>query len=101
MTFTLLIVIGAVVGWFLPRLMGGESYGIPGDLGVAIVGALLGGLVFNAAVGGWFAGAFAATLFAATGVVALRQVKKVRDRQEAALVASRAASRRARAGARY
>lgn len=101
MTFTILIVIGAMVGWFLPRLMGDECYGVPVDLGVAAGSALLGGLILNAAVGGWIAGAIAAALFASGSLMAMRQVKKVRDKQQAAVVASRAASRRMRStGAR-
>ncbi len=103
MTLTLLIVIGAVAGWLVPRLMGGEGYGIPADLGAAIGGALIGGLIINAAVGGWIAGAIAAAISAVGCVVAMRQVKNVRDRQQTTLAASRAASRRRSqsVGARY
>ncbi len=94
MTFTLLAVIGAVCGWIVPRLMGSEAYGVPADLGVAVFGALIGGLISNVAIGGWVAGGIAAIVCASAAVIVLRQVKALRDKQQMALASARAASRR-------
>ena len=89
-----ILLIGAVIGWVVPRLMGSEAYGVPADLGVAVFGALTGGLISNVAIGGWVAGGIAAILCASAAVVALRQVKTLRDRQQMALASARVASRR-------
>ena len=102
MPFTLLAVIGAVCGWIVPRLMGSDAYGVPADLGTAVFGALIGGLIANVAIGGWVAGGIAAILCATAAVVALRQVKAVRDKQQMALASARVASRRrSQSGTRY
>lgn len=57
--------IGLVAGVLASLIVGGTGYGILGDIVVGIVGAFLGGLVFDAA--GWSApwGGIAGTIFVA------------------------------------
>ncbi len=41
------LVIGAVAGWLAGNLMKGGGFGLIGNLIVGIIGAFLGGLIFN------------------------------------------------------
>ncbi len=41
------IVIGLIAGWVAGRFMKGSGYGLFGDLGLGIVGAIVGGWVFE------------------------------------------------------
>ncbi len=42
-----LLIIGLVAGWLASRIMRGGGYGLVGDLIVGVVGAFLGGWLFN------------------------------------------------------
>lgn len=41
------LVIGAVAGWLAGNLMKGRGFGLIGNLIVGIIGAFLGGIIFN------------------------------------------------------
>ena len=41
------IIIGAVAGWLAGQVMKGKGFGFLGNLGIAILGSMVGGLVFN------------------------------------------------------
>jgi len=47
MNFILFLVIGAVAGWLAGKVTKGKGFGLWGNLGVGIVGALLGGFIFT------------------------------------------------------
>jgi uncharacterized membrane protein YeaQ/YmgE (transglycosylase-associated protein family) len=48
MTFLLIIAVGAATGWQLAaRIMKAKSYGLYGNIGIGIAGALIGGYVFG------------------------------------------------------
>lgn len=71
MNFILFILIGLIAGALAGRVVSGHRYGVPGDIGVGIVGAFLGGSIFATflGVGG---GGFSISLFMAfVGAVAL------------------------------
>lgn len=59
------LLVGLVAGVLASLIVGGSGYGILGDIVVGMVGAFLGGLVFQAA--GWAApwGGLAGTIFVA------------------------------------
>ncbi|MFO0908723.1 MAG: GlsB/YeaQ/YmgE family stress response membrane protein [Isosphaeraceae bacterium] len=42
------LVIGVVAGWLAGQIMKGSGFGLVGDLVVGVVGAVLGGFLFNA-----------------------------------------------------
>ena len=42
------IIIGAVAGWLAGQFMRGNGFGLIGDIIVGIIGAFIGGYVFNA-----------------------------------------------------
>jgi uncharacterized membrane protein YeaQ/YmgE (transglycosylase-associated protein family) len=46
-TFLMWIAVGLVAGWLASAVVGG-GYGVIGDIVVGIVGAFLGGMIFNA-----------------------------------------------------
>ena len=41
------VVTGLFVGWFARRMMRGRSYGLPGDVLLGLIGALVGGWVMR------------------------------------------------------
>jgi uncharacterized membrane protein YeaQ/YmgE (transglycosylase-associated protein family) len=48
MTFLLIVAVGAVTGWQLAgRIMKTKSYGLYGNIGIGVAGALIGGYVFG------------------------------------------------------
>lgn len=46
-SFVLFIVIGAIAGWIGGKLVKGEGFGLLGNIIVGIVGAVLGGWIFE------------------------------------------------------
>lgn len=42
-----MIIVGLIAGWLAGYLMQGRGFGILGNIGVGIVGAVLGGFIFN------------------------------------------------------
>ena len=47
MNFILWIIVGIVAGWLAGVIMKGGGYGLIGDLILGLVGALVGGFLFN------------------------------------------------------
>ena len=46
-SLVLFLVIGLVAGWLASRIMRGGGFGLVGDLIVGVIGAFLGGWLFN------------------------------------------------------
>ena len=42
------LIIGLVAGWLDGKIMKGHGFGLAGDLVIGVIGAILGGLLFNA-----------------------------------------------------
>ena len=49
MEFFLMILIGVVAGWFAGQFMTGEGFGVIGDIIIGVLGALIGGIIFEKA----------------------------------------------------
>ena len=47
MGFIMFLIIGGVAGWLAGQLMKGRGFGLFGNIGIGIVGAFLGGFLFN------------------------------------------------------
>jgi uncharacterized membrane protein YeaQ/YmgE (transglycosylase-associated protein family) len=47
MDFLWFILIGLAAGWLAGQLVKGSGYGVFGDIGLGVVGSLLGGFLFN------------------------------------------------------
>ena len=82
MDIVLFIVVGLVAGWLAGVLMKGSSYGLVGDSVVVVLGARIGGALFQRlgnSSGGGLAGAIAvATVGAVILVVILRLINQSR-----------------------
>jgi uncharacterized membrane protein YeaQ/YmgE (transglycosylase-associated protein family) len=63
-TLLLWIVIGLIAGWLASAVVGGP-FGLIGDIIVGVVGAFVGGLIFNALGIGTPFGGIAGTIFVA------------------------------------
>jgi uncharacterized membrane protein YeaQ/YmgE (transglycosylase-associated protein family) len=63
-SLVLWIVIGLISGWLASAVVGG-GYGLVGDIIIGVVGAFLGGIVFNALDIGVPFGGIAGTIFVA------------------------------------
>ena len=48
MNIILFLLIGLVAGWLAGKIMKGKGFGLVGNLVVGVVGAFIGGFVFNA-----------------------------------------------------
>lgn len=48
MNFLWFAIVGIVAGWFAGQIMKGAGFGLVGNLVVGVVGAFVGGLLFNA-----------------------------------------------------
>ncbi|MGC3874007.1 GlsB/YeaQ/YmgE family stress response membrane protein [Halomonas sp. GXIMD04776] len=79
MGLILWLIIGGLAGWIAGNIMRGGGFGIFGNVGVGIVGAVLGGLLFRLL--GLHAGGFIGSLVTATvgAVLLLWIVSKVRQ----------------------
>jgi uncharacterized membrane protein YeaQ/YmgE (transglycosylase-associated protein family) len=76
----LFILIGLAAGWLAGQIMKGSSFGIVGDIIVGVIGALIGGFLFQRS-GVWPAsGLFGSLLVATIGAIILlfllRLIKK-------------------------
>ncbi len=68
--------IGLIAGWLAAVLVKGRGFGIVGDIIVGIIGAELGGWIFNAI--GWVTyGFWGAVLMAAVGAIVLLIIIKL------------------------
>jgi uncharacterized membrane protein YeaQ/YmgE (transglycosylase-associated protein family) len=80
MEFFWMFLIGMIAGWLAGQFMGGTRYGVVGDIIVGVIGALIGGILFEKA--GLFAGSslIGSLIVATTGAIVslygLRMVKK-------------------------
>lgn len=74
------IVIGLAAGWLAGQVMKGGGYGIVGDIVIGVIGALLGGLLFQRSVLIAGSGLLGSLVVAAIGAVVflllLRLIKK-------------------------
>jgi uncharacterized membrane protein YeaQ/YmgE (transglycosylase-associated protein family) len=74
------MVIGLVAGWLASAVVGG-GYGLIGDIVVGVVGAFLGGLIFNRAGWGTPFGGLAGTIFVAfIGAIVLLLILRLLSR---------------------
>lgn len=76
-----MILIGIVAGWLAGQLMTGEGFGLIGDLSAGVIGALIGGTLFEKtgiSTGSGFTGSLiVATTCAIVLLYGMRMVKKV------------------------
>ena len=70
MNIILFLLIGLVAGWLAGKIMKGKGFGLVGNLVVGIVGALIGGFVFNA-LNIAFAGIIGSLIAAVVGALIL------------------------------
>lgn len=66
----LFLIIGLIAGWLASRIMRGGSLGLVGDLIVGVVGAILGGWLFNL-LGITVGGIFGSLVTALVGAIVL------------------------------
>lgn len=70
------LIIGLVAGWLAGKIMKGHGFGLAGDLVIGVIGAFLGGLLFNA-VGLIAYGRLGALIKATVGAVVLLVLVRV------------------------
>ena len=46
-TILIIVAIGAVAGWLAGVIMSGSGFGLPGDIVIGIIGAVIGGFLFG------------------------------------------------------
>jgi uncharacterized membrane protein YeaQ/YmgE (transglycosylase-associated protein family) len=75
------IVVGLVAGWATGKIMRGAGYGVLADIGLGVVGAVVGGMIMTAlgvyTTGGIIPTILVAILGAVVVVVAVRLLRKV------------------------
>lgn len=74
------LIIGVFAGWLAGRFMKGRGFGLVGDLIVGVVGAMLGGLIFQAlgiVAIGRFGHLIVATIGAIVFVALVRGLRRV------------------------
>ena len=80
MEFFWMILIGMIAGWLAGQFMSGIGYGVIGDIIVGVVGALIGGLLFQNTGIMPGSGLIGSLIVATTGAIiflyGLRMVKK-------------------------
>lgn len=80
MSILLFLVIGLVAGWLAGLLVKGGGFGVIGDMVVGVLGALIGGLIFEkfgvSSGGGPVGSIIVATIGAVILIYVLRLVKK-------------------------
>jgi uncharacterized membrane protein YeaQ/YmgE (transglycosylase-associated protein family) len=80
MELMLFIVIGLAAGWLARHIMKGDRFGVVGDIVVGVIGAVIGGVLFQrsgAFVGNGLAGSLiVATIGAVILLFVLRLIKK-------------------------
>lgn len=79
MHIVLLLILGALAGWLAARLVKGHGLGLWGNVGVGVVGALLGGTLLGQ-LGVRLAGPFGQFLTAALGAVTLLWLARLFER---------------------
>ena len=79
MQFIWFIVIGLVAGWLAGQFMKGGGFGVVGDIVVGVLGAMLGGWLFNAlgvSWGGLVGSIVVATIGAIVLIFIVRLIKR-------------------------
>jgi uncharacterized membrane protein YeaQ/YmgE (transglycosylase-associated protein family) len=80
MEYIWMILIGMTAGWFAGQFMTGKGFGVVGDIITGMLGALIGGLVFQKAGllsgGGLIGSLIVATIGAIIFLYGLRMVKR-------------------------
>lgn len=80
MSILLFLVIGLIAGWLAGLLVKGGGFGVIGDMVVGVLGALVGGLIFEkfgvSSGGGPVGSIIVATIGAVILIYVLRLVKK-------------------------
>ncbi len=80
MSFIWFILVGLIAGWLAGQLVKGGGFGVIGDIVVGILGALIGGILFNAAGvypgGGLLGSIIVATIGAVVLILVLRVIKR-------------------------
>jgi uncharacterized membrane protein YeaQ/YmgE (transglycosylase-associated protein family) len=75
------IIVGLVAGWATGKIMRGAGYGVLADIGLGVVGAVVGGMITRAlgvySTGGLIPTILVAILGAVVVVVAVRLLRKV------------------------
>ena len=80
MEYFWMVLVGMIAGWLAGQFMTGKGFGVIGDILVGVIGALIGGILFEKA--GLFAGSsmIGSLIVATTGAIiflyGLRMVKK-------------------------
>ncbi len=80
MNLLVFLLIGVVAGWLAGRIMKGRGFGLAGDLIVGVLGALLGGFLFDALgvpVHGWLGSAVMAVVGAMVLLFLLGLLRRV------------------------
>ncbi len=79
MVIILCFLFGAIVGWIFGQFVKGESYGMYVDIGIGVIGGVIGGWVFaqvGITGGGLISSIITAIIGAAVLVFALRTFKR-------------------------
>lgn len=80
MEYFWMVLVGMIAGWLAGQFMTGKGFGVIGDILVGVIGALIGGILFEKA--GLFSGSsmIGSLIVATTGAIillyGLRMVKK-------------------------
>ena len=80
MNFLWFILIGLCAGWLAGQFMKGGGYGLVGNLIVGVIGAILGGVLFNIlglSANGLIGSLVTATVGAVVLIALLRMIKQV------------------------
>ncbi|MGD9385873.1 MAG: GlsB/YeaQ/YmgE family stress response membrane protein [Thioalkalispiraceae bacterium] len=75
----MVLVIGAIAGWLAGKIMKGKGFGIPVNIVVGIIGAIIGGFLFNllgVPVAGFIGSLVSATLGAVALLFIISLIKK-------------------------
>lgn len=64
------VLIGLVAGWLAGQIMKGSGFGVIGDIVVGVLGAIIGGMLFNALQLPW-GGLFGSLVVATIGAILL------------------------------
>jgi uncharacterized membrane protein YeaQ/YmgE (transglycosylase-associated protein family) len=73
------VLIGLVAGWLAGQIMKGSGFGVIGDIVVGVLGAIIGGMLFNALQvpwGGLFGSLVVATIGAILLIFILRLIRR-------------------------
>ena len=80
MEFVWMILIGMIAGWLAGQFMTGKGFGVIGDIIIGVIGALIGGLLFQKTGIMPGSGLIGSLIVATTGAIiflyGLRMVKK-------------------------